>query len=86
MRAIELNGTVSENRELHLRLPADANPGPAKVIVLLEERSDSNGTDSLQQFLKDCQQWAVSGRTKEEIDQYIEDERNSWDRGLDDLS
>jgi fatty acid-binding protein DegV len=83
MRAIRLNGTVSQDRELHLRLPSDAPPGPAEVIVLVQDADTEDKRSSWEALLKDAGEWAKTGKSKEEIDRYIEEERDSWERDND---
>jgi hypothetical protein len=37
MQAIELTTEIDENREIHLKLPADVRARAARVVVLYEE-------------------------------------------------
>ena len=37
MQAIELNATITPNKEIYLKLPDDINATTAKVIVLINE-------------------------------------------------
>jgi hypothetical protein len=38
MQAIEIEAQIDDNAEIHLRLPHGLEPGPARVIVLIEAR------------------------------------------------
>jgi hypothetical protein len=36
MQAIEIDATIDDNGEIHIKLPEPRRPGPARVIVLFE--------------------------------------------------
>jgi hypothetical protein len=38
MQAIEIETEINDNAEIHLKLPRGLEPGPARVIVLIEAR------------------------------------------------
>jgi virulence-associated protein VagC len=80
MRAIELETTINEHGELHVRLPAEVRAGPARVIVLYDERESTvapaNG--ELLAFLKDLNQGNWPARSQADIDSQIQRERDSW--------
>ena len=80
MHAVRLQVIVPENRELHLALPPEAPPGVAEVIVLIETAAPPpvGSWESIQKFLNHTPP-AQPGRTKEEIDQYLAEERASWE-------
>jgi hypothetical protein len=40
MQAIELDATITESHEIHLKLPDNINASRAKVIVMYDEMSD----------------------------------------------
>ncbi len=42
MQAIELNATITQNREIYLKLPDDINATTAKVIVMYENVVKNN--------------------------------------------
>ena len=79
MRAIKLEGHINSDRTLHLSLPEGVSEGPAEVIVLVEEGPVGNGQEDLRQFLDDLDRAGIEPRSKEAIDRYIQEERNSWD-------
>ena len=78
MRAIKLNTHVSKDRTLRLKLPEDVQEGPAEVIVLVPELTE-RPAHTLQEFLAGLSARPRRIRTKEEIDSYLEQERESWD-------
>jgi hypothetical protein len=77
MRAIKLQAHVEKNHTLSLRLPADVREGPAEVIVLVPDLV-AKATHSLNDFLSRLPRHPRQPRTKEEIDGYLERERQSW--------
>lgn len=79
MKAVKLQVIVPENRELHIALPPEVPPGAAEVIVLVETVAPPpvGSWESIQQFLNHTPP-AQPGRTKEDIDRYVEEERASW--------
>lgn len=80
MRAIKLHAQVSPEHTLSLQLPADVPPGMAEVIVLYPETPATGKPRSLEEFMQHLQEVDIPRRTKEEIDRYLEEERNSWER------
>jgi hypothetical protein len=79
MNAIKLQVVVPESRELKITLPPEVPPGAAEVIVLTEVISEPppGSWERIRQFLA-CTPPAQPGRTKEDIDRYLEEERASW--------
>lgn len=78
MRAIKLNTHVASDRTLRLQLPDDVDEGPAEVIVLVPDATGRR-SHTLQDFLVGLASRPRQLRTKEEIDRYLEQERESWD-------
>lgn len=78
MRAIKLTTHVAKDRTLRLQLPGDVREGPAEVIVLVPEGSEQP-SHTIRDFLADLSNSPRRIRTKEEIDRYLERERESWD-------
>lgn len=72
---------VTPNQPLQLTLPADVPEGEAEVIVLVtgpaEEQPGVSGT--LRTFSDWLAKQPASGRSKEDIDQYLAEERASWE-------
>ncbi len=79
MRAIRVQSQVEKDRTLHIHLPADVEEGPVEVIVLVPEPAPPKH-HSLEDFLASLEQSPRMGRSKEEIDKYLAEERESWDR------
>ena len=80
MRAHRIKAHVTPNQPLVVPLPADAPEGDVEVIVLYPEESQPPGRfASLREFQEWLRQQPGTGRSKEEIDQYIADERASWE-------
>jgi len=77
MRAIKLQTQVEKDHTLHLRLPEDVKEGPAEVIVLVPEAAEPRHT--LADFLAHLSDRPRTTRNKEEIDQYLQEERASWE-------
>ena len=80
MRAIKLIGHISTDHILRLNLPADIAEGPAEVIVLVPEKPIVDTRRSLATFLNNLSESSNCVRSKKEIDFYLEEERNNWDR------
>jgi hypothetical protein len=84
MRAIELEAEISKDRKLEVQLPPDVEAQKARVIVLLNEakaqpRDTTESTLALLDRLSGHRTWPL--RSAAEIDRYLEEERESWERG-----
>ncbi len=79
MHAIKLEVIVPDDRQLTITLPSEIPPGKAEVIVLTEGSSAAprGSWERMRAFLAQTPP-AQPGRTKEEIDQFIAEERASW--------
>jgi hypothetical protein len=55
--------------------------GVAEVIVLVNEQPAARKPRSLQEFMENLRETDIPRRSKEEIDRYLEEERNSWECG-----
>ncbi len=78
MRAIKLQALVEKDHTVSLRLPEDVGEGPAEVIVLVPDPTPKPA-HSLDDFLARLSRRPRRARSKEEIDLYLEQERQSWD-------
>ena len=79
MNAVKLQVVVPESRELKITLPPEIPPGSVEVIVLVSEPEPQGS--NLDAILRLVEEWRTNhpgGRTKEEIDQYLAEERASW--------
>ncbi|MBL8529379.1 MAG: hypothetical protein JNL68_16975 [Burkholderiales bacterium] len=74
--------TVDEDRRVTLTLPADFPLGEAEITVFSQEPEleQSRLREAMQALLRRLETLPESGRSKEEIDRYIDEERASWDR------
>lgn len=82
MRALKLIAEVTKDHSLRLDLAETMVEGPVEVIVLVPEPGDAaagaaGGT--LDDFLAGPEVDPRFIRSKEEIDQYLEAERASWE-------
>jgi hypothetical protein len=78
MRAIKLQARVEKDHTVCLRLPEDVGEGPAEVIVLVPDPA-MKPAHSLGDFLARLPPRPRRLRSKEEIDRYLEQERQTWD-------
>jgi hypothetical protein len=84
MRAIKLQAQIGRDHMLHLQLPEDLNEGPAEVIVLIPEEKTAAQTTAgesagLAKFLEKNRLDRRWVKSKEELDRYLADERDSWE-------
>ncbi len=78
MRAIKLQAHIEKDHTVSLQLPEDVREGPAEVIVLVPDPA-AKTAHSLSDFLARLPQQPRRPRSKEEIDRYLEQERQTWD-------
>jgi len=74
MRAIKLQARVEKDHTVSLRLPEDVGEGPAEVIVLVPDPG-AKPAHSLSEFLARLPRHPRQRRSREEIDRYLEQER-----------
>ena len=80
MRAHRLKAHVTPNQPLLVSLPPDTPESDVEVIVLFpDEATPSHDFATLAEFNDWLKQQPGSGRTKEDIDRYIAEERASWE-------
>jgi hypothetical protein len=83
MRALKIPARVTHDHTLHLRLPEDVSEGPAEVIVLVPESDEDSPPEtaagSLDDFLASFEVDRRFIRSKEEIDEFVTEERESWE-------
>ena len=79
MHAVKLQVVLPESRELRITLPQEVSSGAAEVIILTDAQPalPPGSWERIRHFL-DHTPPAHPGRTKEEIDQYLREERSSW--------
>lgn len=94
MRAIKLQGRIGSDHMLVIELPRDLAEGPAEVIVLVPDLAPvdaegwvvtaepvgdaARGQQGLAELL-DTWMATSGGRSKEDIDRQIRDERAGWE-------
>lgn len=80
MRAYRIKAHVIPNQPLVVPLPADIPESDVEIIVLFPEvQPKASAFSSLREFDAWLAQQPPSGRSKEEIDRQIEEERAAWD-------
>jgi hypothetical protein len=81
MHTIELSAEIDQNDQIHLQLPVTIKAGKAKVIVIVEDNEQESKQSALTDFLSNLPVTPENqGLTRDEIQQYIQHERQDWDR------
>jgi hypothetical protein len=70
---------IGEDRKIVLELPPEITQTEAEVIVLIPDETPSPDPLSFNKFLDWLSEVPRPTKTKEEIDQFIESERSSWE-------
>jgi len=80
MQTCSFETAIPESRRLELTLPDDFPAGAAEVIVLARSKRTrpANAGMSLAEFFAWLKEQPASGRSREEIDAQIAEERDSW--------
>ena len=79
MRALKLMTRITKDHRLDVMLPDDVPEGDVEVIVLLPETRSPAATSTLREFTEKLEKMPSSGRSKADIDRYLDEERSSWD-------
>jgi hypothetical protein len=80
MRAHRIKAHVAPNQPLLVPLPPDTPEADVEVIVLFpEETAEGQGFASLREFNDWLKEQPGSGRSQEEIERHIAEERASWE-------
>ena len=84
MQAYQFEQYVSPSHRVSVELPPDAPTGSAKIIVLFPEQQNPSESPkpkfaNMAEFAAWLQTQPPTGRTTEEIDNYIREERDSWE-------
>jgi hypothetical protein len=81
VRAHRVKVHIVPNQPLQVELPANLPETDAEVIVLIPDipPGPQGERRSLREFTEWLEHQPSSGRTKEEIDSYLAEERASWD-------
>lgn len=76
IRAVKLEGLITENRQLTLTVPKDIPAGPVDILVVSKNGAKK---ESLLRFLDDLTSVPKSARSPEQIEEAILAERNAWE-------
>ena len=82
MHTIKLKAVIDSNRQLHLQLPPDTPAGNAEVIVTVTPApaaANAAPAGSLREFFAGLDADGRPRLSAQEVDRWIEDERNAWD-------
>jgi hypothetical protein len=77
MQAIRLQTRITPDHRIELQLPVDTPATTAEVIVLIDSPAASAAA-SLEAFLGRLDQSDRPRLSAEEVDRWVEQERNSW--------
>ncbi|MGI6457688.1 MAG: hypothetical protein ACOX5R_19005 [bacterium] len=77
MKAVKLKGHITKDKTLDIQIPQHVEEGPVEVLLLIPRRRKPK--KSLLEVLDEIMESPHPRMTKEEIDQYLEEERNSWE-------
>jgi hypothetical protein len=82
MRTIRLKAVIDQNHQLHLQLPPDMPVGEADVVVTIDSSvtaANAASAASLRETLARLDADPRPRLSAEEMDRWIEDERNAWE-------
>lgn len=79
MQAIRLKAMIDDSHRLQLDLPFDTPLGEAEVIVLVPEKAAPPPSKTLREFFEMLDRSGRPRLTADEVEQWIEAERNAWD-------
>ncbi|GHT88745.1 hypothetical protein AGMMS49543_27310 [Betaproteobacteria bacterium] len=78
MHAFRFDTYIPANHRVEVTLPDDFPAGGAEIIVLEKTLPDTQAGMALREFSAWLKQQEPSGRSREEIDAQIAEERNAW--------
>ena len=79
MQAHKLKVMIGKDRGVSFEVPETFAEGPAEVIVLAYEAPVTGTGATLEEILRSLASEPRRIRSKEEIDRYLEEERESWE-------
>jgi hypothetical protein len=82
LHTVKLKAVIDQSQQLHLQLPPDTPSGDAEVIVMVTPATlAANPTPmaSLREFFAKLDADGRPRLSAEEVDRWIEEERNAWD-------
>jgi hypothetical protein len=77
--AIRITTKVLSGNKVEIELPPGSIGEEVEVIVLLPEKPAAQSRSAID-IIKEAHSKQQTFRTPEEVDQYIREERDSWDR------
>jgi hypothetical protein len=77
VRAVKLEGLLTDNRQLTLTIPSEIPAGPVEVLVVSK---NGHKKELLLHFLDDLVSALAPSRTPEQIEAGTLAERNAWDK------
>lgn len=80
MPTLELEAIIDHRREIHLRLPANAKEGVARIVVNYEAAAPASPAGNLDSFL-DALPRNARGRDHADILRQVREEREDWGDG-----
>ena len=78
MRACRIITTIGEDHRIVLTIPKEMPAGKAEVLVLAQETGDEPRSSSIEAFLEELRSAQRKTRSKEQIDEDLRLERESW--------
>jgi hypothetical protein len=82
LHTVKLKAVVDKSQQLHLQLPSDTPFGEAEVIVLVTPKATAGSAAPMAALLEFFAALDANPRPRlsaEEVDRWIEEERNAWD-------
>lgn len=86
LHTIKLKAVIDQSQQLHLQLPPDTPAGDAEVIVMVTPTTVAANISanvapraSLLEFFAQLDADPRPRLSAEEVDRWIEEERNAWD-------
>jgi hypothetical protein len=85
MQAYKLRTTVPPDREITLRVPDEVPSGEVEIVFLVPDHAEGSASvpgstaQDILAYLDKLPAPSNGGRSKEEIDRYILEERQTWD-------
>ena len=82
LHTVKLKAVIDQSRQLHLQLPPDTPNGQAEVIVMVTPdtlAASAAPMASLREFFAKLDADPRPRLSAEEVDRWIEEERNAWD-------
>ena len=82
LHTVKLKAVIDQSQQLHLQLPPDTPNGEAEVIVMVTPDTLAGSAApkaSLAEFFAKLDADPRPRLSAEEVDRWIEEERNAWD-------